>query len=76
MAAALDRRGGGLGDLPSRLAADDRLPLDADRLRTVLGDPLAVVGDAPRQVRAFVAAVSDIAAADPAAASYTPEPVL
>ncbi|MEX2659341.1 MAG: adenylosuccinate lyase [Acidimicrobiales bacterium] len=76
VAAALERRQGGVGDLTSRLAADERLPLDGDSLEALLRDPLAVVGDAPRQVRAFVARVAELVAADPAAAAYTPEPIL
>ena len=76
VAAALERRQGGSGDLAGRLASDGRLPLDAERLEAVVGDPLAVVGDAPRQVRDFVAVVADEVAADPAAAAYTPEPIL
>jgi adenylosuccinate lyase len=75
VAAALERRRGS-GDLAGRLASDDRLPLDAEHLEAVVGDPLAVVGDAPRQVRDFVAVVADEVAADPAAAAYTPEPIL
>ena len=78
VAAALARRQGvaGGGDLTTRLAQDDRLPLDADRLAALVGDPLAVVGDAPRQVRAFVARVAAIVATDPEAAAYAPEPIL
>jgi adenylosuccinate lyase len=76
VAAALERRRGGSGDLAGRLASDDRLPLDAEHLEAVVGDPLAVVGDAPRQVRDFVAVVADEVAADPAAAAYTPVPIL
>jgi adenylosuccinate lyase len=76
VAAVLDRRDGGPGDLTARLADDDRLPLDKAELEVVLGDPLAVVGDAPRQVREFVEAVADAVADDPDAAAYTPEPIL
>ncbi|MDQ3384566.1 MAG: adenylosuccinate lyase, partial [Actinomycetota bacterium] len=63
-------------DLAGRLAGDERLPLGADRLAELLGDPLALVGDAPRQVRSFLGQVAAIAAADPTAAAYTPEPIL
>jgi adenylosuccinate lyase len=76
IAAALARRAGEPGDLTARLAADDRLPLDRTDLDALLGDPLAVVGDAPRQVRAFVDHVAGLAAADPVAAAYTPAPIL
>jgi adenylosuccinate lyase len=78
VAAALGRRQG-IGedaDLTARLADDPRLPLDGARIRELLGDPLAVVGDAPRQVRTFVAQVAEVVAGDPAAAAYAPEPIL
>ena len=74
--AALARRRGDSGDLRARLAGDDRLPLDADQIDALLGDPLALVGDAPRQVRSFVASVADVVAGDPAAAAYDPAPIL
>jgi adenylosuccinate lyase len=76
VAAALDRRAGGAGDLVERLSCDPRLPLDAGELGALVGDPSAVVGDAPRQVRAFVASVADIVAGDPDAAAYAPAPIL
>ena len=76
VAAALERRAGGAGDLTGRLAGDRRLPLDADALDALVGDPFAVVGDAPRQVQAFVASVAELAAGDPAAAAYAPPPIL
>jgi len=78
VAAALARRQGeaGSADLTSRLAGDERLPLGPDRLADLLGDPLAVVGNAPRQVSAFLSQVEAVVAADPTSATYTPEPIL
>lgn len=76
VAAVLARRNGADGDLAERLAGDDRLPLDGARIAALVGDPLAVVGDAPRQVRRFVDRVASVVATDPTAGSYVPEPIL
>jgi len=63
-------------DLLQRLAADPRLPLDLPALRALMADPRAFTGRAGDQVRAFVAAVHERLAAAPAAAAWTPGPIL
>jgi adenylosuccinate lyase len=63
-------------DLLARLAADDRLGLDADALDGLLADPLAFTGAAGAQVRAVIAAVDRVLETEPAAAGYVPEPIL
>jgi adenylosuccinate lyase len=63
-------------DLTERLAADDRLPFDRPALEELLARPLSFVGAAPRQVERFVAAVGDLTAAHPSAATYRPGAIL
>jgi adenylosuccinate lyase len=75
---ALDMReqGAADNDLLARLAADDRLGLDAGALDGLLADPLAFTGAAQAQVRAVIAAVELALESEPAAAGYVPEPIL
>jgi len=78
VAVALDMRESGRddNDLIDRLAADDRLGLDADALRAALGDPVTYTGNAEAQTRTFVEQVGELAARYPEAAAYQGEPVL
>jgi adenylosuccinate lyase len=75
---ALDMReqGAADNDLLARLAADDRLGLDAATLDGLLADPLAFTGAAQAQVQAVIAAVDEALSTEPSAASYVPEPIL
>jgi adenylosuccinate lyase len=70
------REGAAANDLAERLAADERLGLDRATVDAVLADPVGFVGNAPRQVEAFVHQVEAVAAAHPDAARYRPEPIL
>jgi adenylosuccinate lyase len=78
VAVALAMREDGLpsNDLLDRLAADGRLGLDRAALAALLDDPLEFVGNAGRQVEAFVTRVAEITSQHPDAAEYRPEPVL
>ncbi len=78
VAAALRLREDGAegNDLIERLAADLRLGLAPDELAGVLANPIDFVGRAPEQVASFVATVSALVAADPAAAGYRPGDIL
>ena len=78
VAAALRLREDGAegNDLIDRLAADPRLGLAPDELAGVLAHPIDFVGRAPEQVASFVATVSELVAADPAAAGYRPGDIL
>lgn len=78
VAAALRLREDGAegNDLIERLAADSRLGLAPDELAGVLASPIDFVGRAPEQVASFVATVSALVAADPAAAGYRPVDIL
>lgn len=78
VAVALDLRNGVLdhNDLVERLAADDRLPLDAAALAAVLADPLGFTGTAGAQVDAFATRVAALVADSPDAAVYVPGTIL
>ncbi len=76
VALAMRERGVGRNDLMGRLAADQRLDLDAGALDAVLDEPLSFVGTAPQQVAAFVARVEALVATDPEAAGYAPAAIL
>lgn len=78
VAVALEMRERGTegNDLIERLAADQRLGLDADTLHRAMGEPLSFVGDAEAQVAGFVQRVGELAARYPAAATYTGEAIL
>jgi adenylosuccinate lyase len=76
VALAMREAGATGNDLFDRLAADERLPLDADELTVLLGDPLEFVGSAPRQIRSFVEQVEAVVARHPEAAAYVAPPIL
>lgn len=76
VALAMRERGAEGNDLFDRLRADPRLELTAEDLAGIVADPISFVGNAPRQVAAFVAEVGRLAAADPEAAAYRPGEIL
>lgn len=63
-------------DLLDRLAGDSRLGLSREQLDAALADRAAFTGAAEAQVAQVVAAVEELTAKYPAAASYTPAPIL
>jgi adenylosuccinate lyase len=63
-------------DLPARLGADSRFPLDEPALRSLLRDPLDFVGNAVTQTRTVCERVGAVVDRNPAAAAYVPEPIL
>jgi adenylosuccinate lyase len=76
VALAMREKGVETNDLLDRLAADERLGLDAGSIADVVAEPLAFVGNATRQVAAFVARVEPLVATDPSAAAYRPASIL
>jgi adenylosuccinate lyase len=78
VAAALHMRetGADTNDLVERLADDARYPLDAAALDAVVGDPLAFVGDADRQIDRVLGRITEVVDRHPSAAAYDPEPLL
>ena len=78
VAVALEMRekGSDRNDLFDRLAADERLQLTAAQLGRLLADPLEFTGAAQQQVAQVVRDVGALVSAHPAAAAYTPEPIL
>ena len=77
VAAALAQREAGAegNDLVERLAADPRLPMDADQLNAALGDPVALTGLASPQVAQVVAQISTITDRWPDAGDYRPDSI-
>jgi adenylosuccinate lyase len=78
VAAALHMRetGADTNDLVERLADDSRYPLDAAALDGLVGDPLAFVGDADRQIDRVLGRITEAVDRHPSAAAYDPEPLL
>ena len=76
VALAMREAGTAGNDLLDRLAADERLPLSRARLADLLAEPVSFTGAAVAQVRAVVRAVERIVARFPAAAGYSPRPVI
>ena len=77
VAAALDMRQTGADPaLVERLAADNRLPLDAEQLQALMGAPLDFTGAAAGQVQRVVGAIEEITAEYPQAAAYSPGAIL
>nr|WP_207630706.1 adenylosuccinate lyase [Actinopolyspora sp. BKK2] len=78
VAVALDMRERGLerNDLLDRLAADERLPLDRERLGELLSDPLEFTGAASTQVSEVLSEINSVVERHPDAAAYSPAPIL
>jgi adenylosuccinate lyase len=78
VAVALDMREKGIAenDLFDRLAHDQRLGLTRAEIDTLVADRAAFVGAAQAQVTAVADRVAQVVAAHPAAATYTPDPIL
>jgi len=74
VAAALARRDGSAGDdLVTRLASDDRLPLDGAELGALMSDPVSFTGTAVDQVARVVARCREIIERHPETALTRPE---
>lgn len=78
VAAALAMREHGTdeNDLIERLAADERIPLDADALQVAIGDPDQFIGNAPAQVRGVIAKIEAVSSRFPGAKGYRPAGIL
>ncbi len=75
-ALAMRERGAERNELLDRLAADDRIPLDRDRLEGLLADRLSFTGAAEDQVAAVAARVEEVVKRHPEAAGYAPGAIL
>jgi len=74
---ALDmRRGQAENDVFARLAADPRLGLSADQLRSLVAEPITFTGAAVAQVQDVVRRVAAVTAQHPDAAAYAPGAIL
>ncbi|MBA2308497.1 MAG: adenylosuccinate lyase, partial [Pseudonocardiales bacterium] len=76
VALAMREKGQAENDLLARLASDERLGLPDGALDGLLADPLAFTGAAVAQVEDIVRLVDDVVRRFPAAAPYTPSPIL
>jgi adenylosuccinate lyase len=76
VALAMREKGIGENDLFDRLAADGRLGLSRAEIDALVTDRSAFAGAAPAQVAAVADAVAAVVAQHPAAAGYTPAPIL
>lgn len=76
VAAALRMREGEDVDLLALLAADERIGLSEDVVRTVISDPLDFTGAASAQVREVADRIEEITEAYPDAAGYRPGDIL
>ncbi|PRX47470.1 adenylosuccinate lyase [Prauserella shujinwangii] len=76
VALAMREQGQAENDLLDRLAADERLPLDRERLADLLADRLSFTGTAAHQVEAVVARIEGVLKRFPDAADYIPQPIL
>ena len=63
-------------DLIERLAADERLAMDADEIRRSMGEPIRFTGSAETQVQTIVSQTETIARQYPEAAAYRPGQIL
>lgn len=70
------RENGGNQDLIQRLAADDRLPMDAAELERVLEDKHAFIGAAESQVSQVLNRIKALVGEHPKAAAYKPGEIL
>ncbi len=76
VALAMREKGAPENDLFDRLAADGRLQLSRSEIDSLVADRAAFVGAAPSQVQAIAERIAAIVAAHPAAAKYSPAPIL
>ncbi|BCJ43753.1 adenylosuccinate lyase [Actinoplanes ianthinogenes] len=76
VALAMREKGVAVNDLFDRLADDGRLQLSRAEIDTLVADRAAFVGAAPAQVRAVADRVAAIVERHPAAAGYSPAPIL
>ncbi len=76
VALSMRQQGARENDLVARLAADERIPLDAAQLAQLLENPIEFTGAARSQVQTFVERVGQLVAKYPEAAAYEGEPIL
>lgn len=70
------RENGGEQDLVERLAADERLPMNAADLEAALADKHAFIGAAESQVNQVLTRINNLVSERPKAAAYTPGEIL
>jgi adenylosuccinate lyase len=76
VALAMREKGQAENDLYDRLAGDSRLRLSRAEIDALVTDPAAFTGAASAQVQTVVNRVAEVVAQHPAAAAYSPAPIL
>jgi adenylosuccinate lyase len=76
VALAMREKGQAENDLYDRLAGDTRLHLTRAEIDALVADPASFTGAASAQVQAVVNRIAEVVAQHPAAAAYTPAPIL
>jgi adenylosuccinate lyase len=76
VALTMREKGQAENDLYDRLAGDSRLHLTRAEIDALVADPAAFTGAASAQVRVVVNRIAEVVAQHPAAAAYTPAPIL
>lgn len=78
VAAALAMRESGTddNDLIERLSADERIPMDAEKLREAIGHPSQFIGNAPVQIQNVLEKIKCLTERLPEAAGYRPGAIL
>ena len=75
-ALAMREQGSDQNDLMDRLAADDRIPMDAMALNDAIGEPIEFIGNAPGQVKSIAQRIDVICKQYPKAMAYEPGSIL
>lgn len=75
-ALAMREHGRDENDLIPRLAADDRIPMDAGELNDAIGKPIEFVGAAQSQIESVSSRIQSIVEKFPDAAAYRPGAIL
>jgi len=78
VAAALAMRETGRddNDLLERLAADERIPMNAEQLHAAIGAPIEFIGNAVEQIKRVNQRIEKLVQANPSAATYRPGSIL
>ena len=78
VAAALAMRESGRddNDLLARLSADSRIPMDAEQLKTAMGQPTQFTGNAKNQIEQVLQRIKKVTDRYPKVVSYRPESIL
>lgn len=75
-ALAMREKGSDENDLLERLAADDRIPMNADQLQAAIGAPIEFIGNAVNQIQKVNKKIAALIAKNPTSVDYRPGSIL